>query len=194
MEARESNNTSIQEYIAIEEENNCKYEFHDGKLMAMAGGTLEHGLICGNIFAELRNALKKQAFECSVLNSEIKLYIEAKNTFVYPDAMVICDEIETSEKEKNAVTNPVVIVEVLSKLTESYDRGDKFYLYRQIPKFKEYILIEQYKKQVEIYQKNGDLWKITRYNEPEKKFKIQTLEIELELDLIYEGVTFPKSV
>ena len=93
----------------------------------MAGRTLNHGLICGNIFGEIRTALRNKKRNCTPINSEVKLYIQSKNSFLYPDTMVICGDIEISDDEPNVVTNPTVIIEVLSKSTASYDRGDKFF-------------------------------------------------------------------
>ena len=168
MHKEKLNNLSIKEYITLEQDTDTKYEYHDGSIYALAGGTLNHGLICGNIFGEIRGALKKSTKECKVMNSEIKLYIPTKNTFLYPDTMVVCGKMEISKVESNAITNPILIVEVLSKTTASYDRGDKFYLYRQLESLQEYILIEQEKPLIEIYKRESDLWKITRISGIEK--------------------------
>ena len=87
---------TIEEYLAIEQEAKEKYEFHDGYLYAMAGGTFNHGLICGNAFGELRSGLKKKGSPCRAMLSEIKLHVQSENSFLYPDAMVICGEIGKS--------------------------------------------------------------------------------------------------
>lgn len=191
MEAKKLNNLTISEYIEIEKDTDTKYEYHNGSIFAMAGGTLNHVLICGNIFGEIRAVLRSDNRNCKVMNSEIKLYIQSKNSFLYPDAMVICGDIEKSHKEPNSVTNPIVIVEVFSKSTESYDRGDKFYLYRQIKSLQEYILIDQVKVQIEIYRREVDLWRITRINGIENKLFITSLDINIELKDIYENIETP---
>lgn len=182
-------NFSIQEYLDIEIKNDTKYEYHDGTITAMAGGTLNHGLICGNIFGEIRTALRNKKSGCTPMNSEIKLHIEKQNRFLYPDTMVVCNKIETSKTEPNAVINPTVIIEVLSKSTASYDRGDKFFFYRQIPTLKEYILIEQDKSQIELYQRQNDLWKITRVSGFDKSFFIESLGIEIGVEAVYFGIS-----
>jgi Uma2 family endonuclease len=128
---------TIEEYLSIESASDSKHEYHNGYIYAMAGGTLNHGLICGNIYGEIRAGLKENHSDCKAINSEVKLYIQSLNSFLYPDTKVICGGIEQSNKEVNAVTNPSIIVEVLSKTTAHYDRGDKFYFYRQIPSLQE---------------------------------------------------------
>ncbi|MEL7247479.1 MAG: Uma2 family endonuclease [Bacteroidota bacterium] len=190
MEAKKLDNVSIAEYVAIEQAEDLRYEYHNGKIFAMAGGTVEHGLISGNVYGEIKFALRNKGSNCTVLNSEVKLHIEASNKFVYPDVMVVCNELERSSIEENAIINPVVIIEVLSKSTESYDRGDKFFAYRQLPTLKEYILIDQYQAQIDIYERQSNLWKITRKNELTDLFKIHSLDIEIPLASIYEQIKF----
>lgn len=190
MEAKRLDNLSIAEYIAIEKETHTKHEYHDGELFAMAGGTIEHGIISGNTFGEIKFALREKKSSCRALNSDVKLHIQASNKFLYPDVMVVRGEIERSNDETSAVTNPVVIVEVLSRSTESYDRGDKFFAYKDLPTLQEYILVDQYKAQVEIYSRRSDLWSINRISGLDQQLEISYLEITLELENIYEGISF----
>lgn len=188
MEIKKLNNLSIQEYTAIEQKNDTKYEYHDGSIFAMAGGTLNHGLICGNIFGEIRTALRNKKSNCTPINSEVKLHIQSKNRFLYPDTMVVCGEIETSEDEPNAITNPTIIIEVLSKSTASYDRGDKFFFYRQITSLQAYILIEQDKPQIEIYKRQDKLWGINRISDLDESLVIESLGIEIKMKEIYARI------
>jgi len=190
MEAKKLAPASLDEYLEIEKESQTKYEFHDGTIFAMAGNTLQHGLICDNIFGELRAALRARQETCRAITSEIKLYIESKNSFVYPDAMVVCGEIQSAQNNPHAIINPVVIVEVLSQTTSSYDRGDKFYLYRQIESLQEYVLIEQEKPQIEIYQRAADLWRISHIEGLDQKIPLNSLNIILNLNDIYQDVVF----
>ncbi len=190
MQAEKLDKISIEEYIAIEQANDTKYEYHDGSIYAMAGGTLNHALICGNIFGEMRNSLRAKDKKCIAINSEAKLRIEVKNSYVYPGAMVVCGGIETSNRKPDAIINPTVIIEVLSKSTAAYDRGDKFYLYRQIESLQEYILIEQEKAEIEVYSKKGDLWQITRYTGMDTKLFLSSIDVTISLSEIYENVVF----
>jgi Uma2 family endonuclease len=190
MEAKQLDRLTIAAYLQLESAAGKKYEYHDGYIQAMAGGTLNHGLICGNVFGELRSALKAQSRDCRAMTSEIKLYIAAENCFLYPDAMVVCGDIAKAAATENAVTNPVLIVEVLSKTTASYDRGDKFHLYRQIASLQEYVLIEQDKAQAEVYQRQAGLWKITRITGLEQHLYLHSIGVEIPLANLYEDVEF----
>lgn len=191
MEANKLTNISIKEYIKIEQEGNLKYEYHNGSIFAMAGGTIHHGLIIGNIYSELKSVLKRRGkTDCTALTSELKLHIESMNKFLYPDGMVVCGGLEQSEKEPNAIVNPIVIIEVLSTSTESYDRGDKFHFYRQIPDLKEYVLIDQYQAKVEVYQRAGDMWRIKRLEGLDEMLLLASIDATVSLNDIYEGVSF----
>ncbi|MEL7122911.1 MAG: Uma2 family endonuclease [Bacteroidota bacterium] len=180
---------SYEGYVQLEEETQIKHEFHDGTIVVVAGGTVEHGLIAGNVFSELGIALRAEEKGCRPINSDVKLHIEASNKYLYPDGMVICGDIERSENS-DAVINPIVIIEVLSKSTETYDRGDKFFFYRQIPGFQDYILIDQYQARVEIFSRVSGLWKIVRVEGIDNSFSIPSLDLELSLSTIYQDVTF----
>ncbi len=195
MKAHKIPKLTVEEYINQEKESGNKYEFHNGKIYALAGGTLNHGLLCGNIYAELRGALKNNKSKCKPFTSEVKLNIGSENSFVYPDSMVICGDIEIADTDKNSVKNPVLIVEVLSKSTALYDRGDKFYLYRQIPSLQEYVLIEQDKPLVEVFYKKpkSDLWRISRFEGLDTKIKLQSLNIEINMTDLYYDIEFRSS-
>ncbi len=194
MKAHKLSNVSVKEYILKEQETKTKHEFHNGKIYALAGGTLNHGLIGGNIYSSLRKKLEAKESTCLPFNSDVKLFIEKSNSYVYPDCMVICDEIKTAPEDENSVMNPILIIEVLSKSTSDYDRGDKFFLYRKIPSFKEYILIDQKRHIVDVHFKNenSDLWQIIRYEGINQTIKIQSLSIELTMEELYYRATISK--
>ena len=175
------------EYIRQEIESGIKYEYHDGEIYALAGGTINHGLISGNVFSEMRSQLKDNHSPCLPFNSDIKLHIRDTNSYVYPDAMVVCGDIENAEEDENSITNPILIVEALSPSTAEYDRGDKFYLYRQIPTFREYVLIEQKKHVVDVHykHKNRDLWRITRYEGLDTVITLSSFGLEIPMSDIY---------
>ncbi len=181
---------SVEDYLKQERESGIKYEYHNGEIFALAGGSVNHGLLCGNIYSEIRNGLKEKGRNCKPVTSELKLFIEASNSYVYPDAMVLCDELEESKEEKHALVNPILIVEVLSKSTSDYDRGDKFYMYRQIPSLQEYVMIEQDKATVEVYYKKttSDLWKITRFIGLESVIELQSIDLKIKMADLYFDV------
>ncbi len=187
MKAHKLPKFSLEEYIQHEIQTKQKHEFHDGALFALAGGSLEHALLVGNIYAELRNGLKAKNSNCKPITSEAKLHIKKENKYLYPDCMVVCGEIEKSEDHKEALCNPMLIVEVLSKSTSEYDRGDKFYFYRQIPSLREYVLIEQSRYVVEVFYKKSknSLWSISRYEGLAENVKLQSLGIEVNMKDLY---------
>jgi len=171
-----------------------KYEYHDGQIFAMAGGTIEHGVISGNFFGAIDKITESKKSSCFPLNSDVRLHVEKSNKIFYPDIMVVCNQLERSETEKNSITNPIVIVEVLSETTESYDRGDKFYFYQQIASFKEYILVSQDKQQIDVFKRGTEnLWAFKRYEGKDTILKIESIEVDISFDLIYRNVIFEKS-
>lgn len=198
MKAVKISDLSVEEYLQIEAEGDIKYEYHNGQIFSLAGGTINHGLLCANIYTEIRNKLKANDANCKPLSSEIKLHVKSKryNSFLYPDTMVICGDLETSDTNQNAVKNPVLIVEVLSKSTADYDRGDKFHIYRQIPTLQEYVLIEQDKYIVDIHYKSteSDLWRITRIEGKDKMIKFQSLDIAIAMQDLFFDVEIEKEV
>ncbi|MEL6866945.1 MAG: Uma2 family endonuclease [Bacteroidota bacterium] len=187
MKAHKLPKLSIQEYLQQELEKGIKYEYHNGEIYALAGSTLNHGLICGNAYSTIRTGLEQQKSNCIPLNSEIKLYIKASNSFVYPDTMVICGGLDQAKEESNAICNPTLIIEVLSKSTAVYDRGDKFHLYRSLPSFSEYVLIEQDRAIVDVHFKpqGSDLWKITRYQGMDQAIQLESIGLAISMRELY---------
>lgn len=191
MKAETVNKISIAEYIAISQEQNQKYEYHDGNIFAMAGGSINHGVIGSNLLDEIGSRLKSKKSNCFPLNSDVRLHIKTRNKILYPDVMVVCGEIERSETEKESIINPTVIIEVLSDTTEGYDRGDKYYFYQQISSLKEYILVAQDKKQVDVFRRgNENMWRFTRYEAVDQTLKIESIDVAIPFELIYRNVEF----
>ncbi len=142
------------EYLAVEAKSETKHELVNGEIYAMAGGTPEHGRLSVNVQGELRNALRGRP--CVVLNSDVRVQVKATGLATYPDASVVCGRLEVDPEDKNTVTNPVVLVEVLSESTETYDRDEKRAHYRQIPSLRDYLLVSQHERRVEHYHRNDD--------------------------------------
>lgn len=190
MEARTQHHYTFEEYLQLEADTGCKHEYHAGQVYAMSGGTIEHGLIGGNVFSSLKTKLRAAGGNCRALNNDIKVYIASQDLYVYPDAMVVCGELQRADKESNAITNPTLVVEVLSKSSANRDRSDKFYTYRQLPSLQEYVLIEQDKAVVDIFSKQADseLWSITRTEGLDKSVTFRSLDITLAMEEVYEDV------
>lgn len=165
-----------------------KSEFEQGQIRALSGGTLNHGIIGNNINTSLNNSLREREKNCIAINGDVRIWIEQAQSFVYLDAMLICGEIERSEKDPHAVVNPVLIVEVLSKSTESYDRGNKFHKYCSLPSFREYVLIDQTKPVVDVlYRADAAYWKMVTTIGLDKSIYINTLDYYIPLKDIYRN-------
>ena len=190
MKAYEQSNLTLSEYLQLEQDTGQKHEYHNGEVYALAGGSLEHALLIGNCYAAIRSQLEGKG--CKPIVNDAKLHIQSQNKYVYPDVMVVCGPIEKSKDHKDALINPTVIVEVLSDSTSDYDRGDKFYFYRQIPSLKEYVLIAQDRPVVEVYfkQERSDLWRISRYEGMEGTLQLRALGIRIGMEELYFDLAF----
>jgi len=142
-----------EQYLEIERHAETKSEFHDGQMFAMAGGSLNHGLLCAAITALL---FRQMPPGCRTVTSDVRIKVAVAGLYTYPDCTVICGEPEYSGDQKDVIVNPLLIVEVLSPSTEGYDRGKKFELYRTIESFKEYLVVHQDRRHVEHFSKQDD--------------------------------------
>ncbi|MDP5168685.1 MAG: Uma2 family endonuclease [Bacteroidia bacterium] len=182
-------NSSYETYLALEAESDTKYEFHDGFIVAMAGGTPAHSQLGANIVRFMGNALDAAGKPYRVFNSDLKVRIDAMNRTFYPDASVVCEEPQVSDKDPHAVINPVLIVEVLSDSNEKYDRGEKFNYYRQLPSFQEYILVHQNMAMVDrYYRQKGDLWEIKTIRGLDETVELKSLGCALNMRDLYRLV------
>lgn len=179
---------TVEEYIAFEDRSEVKNEYERGVVTAMSGGTLNHGIIGNNINTQLSNSVQKKGVSCVTINGDVRIFIEKADSFVYPDGMMICGDIQTSDQDNNSVINPILIVEVLSKSTESYDRGDKFHKYCSLPSFREYVLIDQYKPVIDIlYKGDASYWKMTTTIGMDKSIYLTTLDCHIPMSAIYRN-------
>ena len=182
---------SLETYLQLEAEGDQKYEYEDGYILAMAGGEPRHGELAGNAITSLNNALRAKNKPCRAHSSDVKVSVRAVNRRYYPDVSVVRGEVERDELEPKAITNPILLVEVLSDSTEVRDRGPKFRAYRQLPSLREYVLIKQEEMVVEVFSRNEDgSWRIQSATEREDKVELPSLEISLSLADLYYGVKF----
>lgn len=179
---------TIQEYLELERQTGIKYEYEDGEVFAMAGGTVIHSLIGNNVGGELRRVLKNRS--CNAYNSDLKIAVNEEK-YRYADASVICGPVEYFDENPEAAKNPVLVVEVLSESSEPYDRGEKFKTYRQIPSFREYVLIEQRYPLVEVFFKVDDkTWQYRAYEQLDQIVQLGSIEAEISMEEIYSGISF----
>ncbi len=179
---------SIQEYLEIEESTGIKHEYLDGFVRAMSGGSLNHSIIGGNFLFALKEGINAKNKKCLVFNSDAKVYIEKANAYVYPDLTVVCGDVETGE-HKESIANPILVVEVLSKSTGNYDRGEKFRKYRSLPSFKEYVLIDQDQPVVDtLFRRDASYWRMSTTTGLDKSVKLYSLGIEVPMTEIYKNI------
>ncbi|MEM9195173.1 MAG: Uma2 family endonuclease [Myxococcota bacterium] len=174
---------SYQAYLDLESESDARYEYVAGQVFAMAGGSPEHARLRLAVGAELRAALANK--RCAVFGSELKLRIDATDRSTYADASVFCEAPTPSTHDRNALTDPQVVVEVLSPGTEASDRGEKFAHYRKLPSLKEYVLVTQDAPRVEVFRRGqGGEWILRSYGVGENA-ALPSLGIALSVDAIY---------
>ena len=177
------NRLTHEEYFALEQAEDQRYEYHAGEIFAMAGGTESHALISMNVGAALVSALRGKP--CRVYGADMKLYVRDYDKFCYPDVQVLC---EKGIRHGVYVENPVLVVEVLSDSTESYDRGRKFEHYRSIETLQYYVLVDQNRKHVELYERETSRgWFLT---DSLGCVVLSGLDISVEVEEIYRQVEF----
>ena len=175
-------------YLKVEEASREKHEYVAGRLFLMAGTTLAHNLIVNNLLVQLHGPVKRLG--CRTFQEQVKLEMASLSAFYYPDLMVTC---EKGPLDAVFITSPCLVAEVLSPSTEIIDRREKLMAYRTIETLKEYLLISQKNRQIEVFRKNADCeWDAVVYNGSES-FLLSPggrAEIELSLDDVYDQIEF----
>jgi len=190
----ENRRMTSQEYLEWEEQQPFKYEYVNGEVLGMTGGTLPHNSIALNMASALKNHLRGKG--CKVFMADAKVAISEKGPFHYPDVMVTCDECDRTARK--IVRFPCLIAEVLSPGTEGFDRGKKFTHYRRLKTLKEYVLIDAEQMSVECYRLNEQKkWELTHYQidetnpeETELEVYLTSVEFRCPISLLYEDVDF----
>jgi Uma2 family endonuclease len=152
----EARRMTYEEYVALERVSETKHEYVNGEVYAMAGGTPEHARLQGRIVHLLAVALSGK--RCEVFTSDLRVRIAATGRATYPDATVVCDRIDRSPDDEDAVTNPSLVVEVLSDTSESADRGEKWAHYQRIESLRHYVLVSQAEARIEVFTREPEGW------------------------------------
>ena len=182
---------SVKDYLDYERIQPERHEFLDGSVYAMAGESPNHSTICFNLYALI--GLQLRGKRCRGFSPNMKIATNEKGLYSYPDLAVVCGQPTFYDGTKDVITNPTLIVEVLSPSTEHYDRGEKFLRYtNQIETLQSYILISQDKPLIEIFsrQENGG-WEKQEIKGLESVLKIDSIECEINLHELYELIQFP---
>jgi Uma2 family endonuclease len=171
-------------YLLWESQQEMRHEYFDGEIFAMSGGTLAHNQLALNLYSALRPPLQQKG--CRAFVADAKVSVTRLNAYFYPDLVVSCHPTDLAAQ--NALTEPALIVEVLSPSTRDYDRGDKFKYYQTLSSLREYVLIDTDRIAVEYFRRGeGRMWLYTRY-EAGEILTLQSLGCDVAVDAIYEGV------
>jgi len=145
---------TYREYLELEASSDLRYEFFDGAVYAMSGGSPDHSRLAANVIGALSRQLAGKP--CQAFTSDLRVRVLETGLATHPDVSVICGTIERDPEDRNTATNPVMIVEVLSPTTQRYDREEKAAHYRRIPSLQCYVLISQEEQRLEVFGRNPD--------------------------------------
>jgi Uma2 family endonuclease len=180
---------TAEEYLAYERRAEYKNEYFDGEVFAMTGASRRHNLISLNIGAELREQLRGQV--CETYVTDMRVRIPAANIYTYPDVVAVCGEPKFEDAELDTLINPVLLVEVLSKSTEAYDRLIKFEYYRTLESLTEYLLVSQDEAHITQHVKQDDArWLLTDIRGLSSRVELASVPCILALNEIYDRVSF----
>ncbi len=179
---------TLDDYFAIEEMSEIRHEYFDGEIFAMVGASLKHNRIAGNLLAALK--VDSRRTDCDAFISDMRVCTPS-GLYTYPDIAVVCGGAKLSADQIKALTNPTVIVEVLSESTKRYDRGQNFELYRSIETLREYVLVEQTRIFVERHEKIhlGD-WARKEHTDADATLELSSIDFRIRLSEIYYRVEF----
>jgi Uma2 family endonuclease len=175
------------QYLELERRSDTRHELVNGVMVAMAGASFRHNEVVANVLATLRVLLRGKG--CRAVGSDQRVHVPETGLFTYPDVTVVCGKPEFHPKDPDTLTNPRVILEVLSDSTEAYDRGAKFAHYRSIPSFVEYVLVAQDALRVEHFRRlETGQWLLTVYRGENARVELLALGCDLPVGELYEGV------
>ena len=177
------------DYLQAERQNPTKREYLAGEVRAPAGASEPHNIIVFNLGGILYNSLRGTPGRGYAVNMRVK--VPQLPPYLYPDVVIVCDQPQFEDEQKDNLLNPTVVIEVLSPSTEAFDRGEKFATYQRIPTLREYLLVAQDRTYVEqfIRQPNGQ-WSCRVYDQPEQSVALLGGTVSLPLQGIYEGISF----
>jgi Uma2 family endonuclease len=182
---------TFEDYLEVEAMSPAvKHEFVDGEIFAMAGGTVEHSSLATAVSSLLFTHLR--GGPCRAHSSDLRLRIREANVSTYADAVVVCDPVARDPDSPSHVTNPGVVVEVLSPSTEDYDRSEKRLYYQMLPSLKEYVLVAQDRRRVEVWRREDGGWAYAVFDGGSRA-ELPSIRFVLDVDELYDaaGVRVP---
>ncbi len=174
---------TLAEYLAHEKNAERKHEFVNGEAFARAGGSLEHAALAAAVAVQLTNALAGRP--CRLFSSDVRVFVASTGSVFYPDVTVVSGRLEAAKEDPQALTNPLVLVEVLSEGTEAYDRGAKASHYRRLPSLREYVLVSQLEPRIEVQRLNAQgIWELHFFGAGQQ-VELTSLDARFPLDAVY---------
>jgi Uma2 family endonuclease len=178
-----------EEYLALERKAEIKSEYIDGEMFAMSGAQREHNTIMVNLATELGVQLMDRP--CEVYVADMRTKVSKTGLYTYPDAVVVCGEPEFEDAQLDTLINPQIIIEILSKSTESYDRGKKFAHYRTLDSLQEYLLVSQTECRIERYARQDDgNWLYSETTDPGGSIELAAIACRLSMSRLYHKIDF----
>ncbi|HWQ31946.1 MAG TPA: Uma2 family endonuclease [Blastocatellia bacterium] len=180
---------TLAEYFALEQVGDARYEYWDGDILCMSGGTERHYLIAENLRTRLADVLKSR--QCRALSGGVPIHTPSLPPYRYPDVSVVCGKPAfVSLNGIDALTNPILVIEVLSPGTELLDRNQKKDAYQALPSVQEYLLIAQDEPHVTQFVRTDDGWRRRDFSDLQGSLELPSINCRLALGDIYEGVVF----
>ena len=191
MAAQRKPRYTLAEYLELDRTSEERFEYWDGEIFAMSGASESHLEIEANLVVQFRAALAGR--NCRVFTANARITVPTAPPYRYADLSVLCGKAEFEEiGGVDALTNPTLLIEILSPSTEAYDRGDKFSRYQSIPSFREYWLVAQHRPHVtQLVRQDDGAWLLREFNSLDDVVKSPALDCELAVRDIYQGVSFP---
>ncbi len=185
----ENSDWTAEAYLAYDRDQVVKHEFIDGQPLAMSGASRAHNLLVTAIVSAFYAGLRGRP--CEVYPSDMRVQVGDSALYTYPDVTVVCGEPIFTDSHVDTLTNPTLLVEILSESTERYDRGVKFQGYRQLASLREYLLVSQTEQRIERYLRgDNDTWTLTDTHGHDKTLNLPYIELELSLATLYERLDF----
>ncbi len=178
-----------EEFLAFERASDEKHEYRDGEIVAMSGAKRAHNLISLNIGSGLHASLRNK--DCETYMSDMRVFVPSVRLYTYPDIVVVCGDPKFIDDEFDTLTNPLLLIEILSDSTEGYDRGQKFQNYRSIESLDEYVLVSQNAARIEKYVKHGDgFWLLSEAAGLDGSITLASIDCTISLADVYAKVKF----
>ncbi|MGB3135495.1 MAG: Uma2 family endonuclease [Nodosilinea sp.] len=175
------------EYLELELASKTRSEYRSGAIIPMTGGTPDHNELAINLVSLLKAALRGKPYR--LFAADQRLWVPNRNLYTYPDVMVVEKPLQLQTGRTDTVINPCFIAEVLSKSTQDYDRGEKFFAYRTVGSLREYLLVDQYSIHVEHYIKTAaNQWLLSEYDDPDIELSLNAAETQIKIIDLYENI------